>query len=237
MDHAYIDEHNIADCYILGTLPAHQRSEFEEHLVDCAQCLNRLDDVERWRAALKAVVADGPRVITWPSKAVAVMLAACLVLAVVPIVLWRELSRVRADLDRARGVSSDWQRRYQESLQARPEPAPAPTTVPVFPLMLTRGATAEPSVRIVLPQAAPWAVLSVELAHDPRILSYRATLSTFRDREIWTASGIKPSQPASLALVISAQLLQPGDYVLTLEGLASLGIFFPVAHYSFHVEK
>jgi hypothetical protein len=165
------------------------------------------------------------------------MLAACLVLAVAPLVLWRELSRVRADLDHARAVSSDWQRRYQESLQARPEPELAPTTVPVFPLILTRGATTEPSVRFVLPQAAPWAVLSVELAHDPRILSYRATLSTFRDRKIWTASGIKPPQPASLALVISAQLLHPGDYVLTLEGLASRGSFFPVAHYSFHVEK
>jgi hypothetical protein len=239
MDHSYIDEHNVADCYILGTLPAEERARFEEHFVDCPQCQDRLEDAERWRRALKAAAAEGPRVIAWPSKAVALLLAACLVLAVAPLVLWRELNRVRADLDLARSTSSNWQQRYEESLQARSEP-PLPSTVPVFPLILTRDATAEPSapsVHIVLPQAAPWAVFSLELAHAPSLLSYRATLSTVRDRQVWTASDLKPSQPSSLALVIPSQLLKPGDYVLTLEGLTSRGSFIPVGRYPFGVEK
>jgi hypothetical protein len=240
MDHSYIDEHNVADRYILGTLSAEERARFEEHFVDCPQCLDRLEDAESWRRAFKAAAAEGRRVMAWPSKTVALLLAACLVMAVAPLLLWRELSRVRADLDRTRRVSSEWQRRYQESSQARVEPPPLPSTVPVFPLVLTRGATAEPSappVYIVLPQGAPWAVLSLELAHYPSLLSYRARLFTVRGQQVWTASGLKPSQPTSLALVIPSQLLEPGDYVLTLEGLTSRGSFIPVGRYPLRVEK
>jgi hypothetical protein len=239
MDHGYIDEHNVADCYILGTLSAEERARLEEHFVDCPQCLDRLEDVERWRRALKAAVAEGPRVIAWPSKTASVLLAACLVLAVAPVFLWRELSRARADLDRARSASSNWQRRYEESLQARSEP-PLPSTVPVFPLTLARSAAEEapaPSVRIVLPQAAPWTVFSLELADDPSLLSYRAQLSTVQGQQVWTASGLKPSQPTSLALVIPSQLLKPGDYALTLEGLTGRDSFILVGRYPFRVKK
>jgi|SRR5580704_8552532 hypothetical protein len=42
MDHRYIDEHSVAERYIENTLPKEDRTEFETHIVDCQECLDRL---------------------------------------------------------------------------------------------------------------------------------------------------------------------------------------------------
>ena len=58
MDHQYIEEHNITDRYLLGRLRAEERSRFEEHFVDCQECLERLETTEDFRGALKTVAAE-----------------------------------------------------------------------------------------------------------------------------------------------------------------------------------
>jgi anti-sigma factor RsiW len=57
MDHGYIEENNVADRYLMGKLSAEERARFEEHFVDCAQCLDRLETTEGIRAALRTVAA------------------------------------------------------------------------------------------------------------------------------------------------------------------------------------
>ncbi len=42
MDHRYIDEHFVAERYIGNTLPKKDCAEFEAHIVDCQECMDRL---------------------------------------------------------------------------------------------------------------------------------------------------------------------------------------------------
>ena len=133
MDHQYIEGHNIPDRYLQGTLSATERTRFEEHFIDCAQCLDRLEMTEDFRGALRtlaAAEAATSRVHARPGlragltgitggRHAALLAAAVLLLVALPSVLlivWTGQSR--REVDHARLSAADWQRRYEESQQA-----------------------------------------------------------------------------------------------------------------------
>jgi hypothetical protein len=133
MDHHYIEGHNITDRYLQGTLSATERTRFEEHFIDCAECLDRLEMTEDFRGALRTLAADRAavsRVYARPGRRAwlmgmpggrhaALLAAAVLVLVALPSVLlivWTGQSR--RQVDQARLSAADWQRKYEESQQA-----------------------------------------------------------------------------------------------------------------------
>src|SRR4051794_16643358 len=59
MDHAYIDDQQVAERYLLGQLPPAEAARFEEHSLACAECLDRLEAAEKLRLGLRAVAARG----------------------------------------------------------------------------------------------------------------------------------------------------------------------------------
>ena len=133
MDHQYIEGHNIPDRYLQGTLSATERTRFEEHFIDCAECLDRLEMTEDFRGALRTVAAEGaatsrvyarPGLRAWlmgmsGGRHAALLAAAVLLLVALPSVLlivWTGQSR--RQVDQARLSAADWQRKYEESQQA-----------------------------------------------------------------------------------------------------------------------
>jgi hypothetical protein len=50
MDHAYIDANSIAERYLDHALQAEELREFEEHIVDCQECADRLLLAEMFHA-------------------------------------------------------------------------------------------------------------------------------------------------------------------------------------------
>jgi len=74
MDHQRIDEHSVAEAYVLGRLPPGEATEFEEHLLTCAACRERVAAVEELRGALQAMAADDRRrvvqagLVTWLAR-------------------------------------------------------------------------------------------------------------------------------------------------------------------------
>ena len=50
MDHAYIDANTIAERYLDHALQAEELREFEEHIVDCQECADRLLLAEMFHA-------------------------------------------------------------------------------------------------------------------------------------------------------------------------------------------
>src|SRR5258708_2418780 len=226
MDHLCAAQKGGGDGSGVASLPADERASFEEHFIDCRECLDRVEIAGRWRGAMKAAVAEGPLAQPARWRLMTLLAAACLLAVAAPLLFWRELGKTRADLDSARKASSEWQRRYQEAPGARAETSALPATLPVFPLTLTRDAATEPSgpaVRIVVPAAAPWVVFSLDQGGDPGLLSYRATISRGQDQVVWTAADLKPSPSGGLAIAIQLKILQPGDHVLILEGATSRG--------------
>lgn len=50
MEHAYIDKHSIAERYISRRLKPEEREEFEQHLVNCQECADRIVLANMFRA-------------------------------------------------------------------------------------------------------------------------------------------------------------------------------------------
>ena len=133
MDHKYIDELDLVDRYLMGRLAAEETARFEEHFVDCLQCVDRLKTTKALMAGLRFVTSNqataahsyGPRgpyeymrqVISRKSFAWAAGVLLLVALAGVLVVSNRiHLSQVKAD--EARSAAAQWQRRYEEERQS-----------------------------------------------------------------------------------------------------------------------
>jgi hypothetical protein len=135
MEHSYIEDHHIADRYLAGKLSTEELMRFEEHFVDCAECIDRLRTVDEFRAGLRAVAAEDAlrlRAYLQVERAGALALAARLIrkrpalsvagvilLIALPIALliagWKG---ARRDLAQERQTSSEWRRKYEEGAQS-----------------------------------------------------------------------------------------------------------------------
>ena len=142
MDHSYIDEHEIAERYVLGRLAAQDAQAFEEHYLGCPECLDRLEAVEAMRQGLRqeaarqvaaaavqlGVLARLSRLAR--SRSGALLVSAVLLLALLPSglllrrvgELHRELGRSRAELaarQEDRGAAAALESRIAQSERAR----------------------------------------------------------------------------------------------------------------------
>jgi hypothetical protein len=127
MDHSYIDEHQVAELYLLGKLPPEEAARFEEHSMSCPECLDRLETAETLRLGLRAVAAREVAVEAVKigllarlvrSRLAPLALTALLVIAVLPAgFLWRRAGRLESELAQTR-------EQIREEL-GRPAPAPA----------------------------------------------------------------------------------------------------------------
>jgi hypothetical protein len=133
MDHHYIEEQNIPDRYLLGKLPTEERTRFEEHIIDCHECLIRLETTEDFRGALRAVaVEDATRGYARAgllvrmlriarlnnARRAALLLGAILLLTALPTALWiNERGRARDYQAQFKTPSAELQRQYDESRQ------------------------------------------------------------------------------------------------------------------------
>lgn len=133
MDHRHIREDEVASLYVMGKLSAQERTAFEEHFVDCQECLDQIELMEGFSSALRlapeqgagmAPVDDFP--FRLPSQSMAfwrqpglialasLLLAACLLGGFFLSNMYH-----RGELARLQKTADDWQRRYADESQAR----------------------------------------------------------------------------------------------------------------------
>jgi len=128
MEHSYIEEHNIAERYLLDKLSPRERMLFEGHLKNCVQCVNMLEVVDGLRRGLQIVAAKEisrrrayaeAGLLAWIARLSrarqAVLLAGIILLIALPIL---ECGRVRRELVRVTQAAAEWQLRYEEREQA-----------------------------------------------------------------------------------------------------------------------
>jgi hypothetical protein len=58
MDHEQINRFALIDRYLMGKLPAEERARFEEHFVDCPQCIAQLHTTKNFISDLRLVAAE-----------------------------------------------------------------------------------------------------------------------------------------------------------------------------------
>jgi hypothetical protein len=129
MDHTYIEENQVADRYVQGTLPADEAERFENHYLSCPECLDSLDLAESvQRGFRRAATQDAEKIaagrqlalLAWLTRLsrqgqAGVLLSALLVVILLPVGLGlqnarssRELATTRAALfnERQRAASA-----------------------------------------------------------------------------------------------------------------------------------
>jgi hypothetical protein len=245
MDHRYIEEHNIVSRHLMGRLSAWERSEFEEHFLDCPQCLDQLETVDNLRGALKSVASDDAahaRFRSW--QRAALLVAAGLLLAAVPAVVFiKQTERV------GEATSLDWQRRYETERQAAMESqkrlqevkkTPSQLSAVAAVLVLETARSAQPGDsgpvnRFTISSSPQWVVLSVDRYNEPDLQNYQATVSDAAGRVLWSNGEIHPASKDTLALTLPSSLFPTGSYSLTLEALTRDRRRMPPARYRFQI--
>jgi Putative zinc-finger len=242
MDHDRIDEEGLVERYVAGRLGAAVRDAFEAHLVDCAPCLERIEEAERLRAALAAAApVEAARPVLAPAPVLALLrrrasprlgswaLAAGLAAACGAVVVLQRQGRQTLDqLEATRAAATEADRRAATQARALSEAQAslakledrvalltAPRLAPVFALALTRGAGAGRVLGI--PRESQWVVLSLEAGGDPE---YGAVLRTAAGQVLFEARRLVPSSDG-LAVTFLSDLVPPGDYVLAVTSSAS----------------
>jgi hypothetical protein len=151
MDHDYIESRGLVELYHQGALPPDEEARFEEHFVDCGQCMEQLELARGLQRGLRSVAAeDAARTVVaaglfaWLARRGrlaqwGMALAALLLAAGLP-ALWlraggqTERRDLTARLEAQRRAGSELERRLGESearrraaeIAAAKPPAPAP---------------------------------------------------------------------------------------------------------------
>jgi hypothetical protein len=131
MEHSYIEKHDIVGRYLSGRLSGEELIRFEEHFLNCQQCVGQVETTEDIRCGLRTAAAEE----AWLSKvhshagflawivrlrrARRATFLAIAVLLIAPIAwlawMWNS---ARRELIEARQASLAWQRSYEHNAQA-----------------------------------------------------------------------------------------------------------------------
>lgn len=133
MNHEQIEQLDLIDRYLMGQLPAEVSSGFEEHFVDCPQCIARLQTTKIFLRDLRLAAAEqsaqiGPhpptnlfrqflkslfvKPLSW--AAVSLLIAA----AIGAVFVFDYTRRLREEVNQAKTHSEQWQRRYEDERQS-----------------------------------------------------------------------------------------------------------------------
>jgi hypothetical protein len=133
MDHKYINEFDLVDRYLTGKLPEDEGGRFEEHFVDCKDCVERIEATRGLIQGLRLVAtADAHHkaqhqtsiVGPWYSrrdgsrKWFALAAGLLLLMSVAGIVVFNRMRLSRMEGEQAKSASTEWQQRYEEEHQA-----------------------------------------------------------------------------------------------------------------------
>lgn len=255
MDHGQIEERDVVERYVQGTLPPSEAEAFEEHLVGCAACFERVRWTESFGGALRAAAAQevaaavaGAGLLAWlrrpgTLRRAGLALTALTALGLLPAYLLREQvreGRARAELsgelaDARRLLAGERAARERAEEESRRLAAPQVNT-PIFTFGVSRGEEpGGPVNRMSIAPGTTWVVLAVELAAAEHT-AYSATL-TRAGRTVWSGDGLVPGAEQSLVISLPASALTPGDYALRLEGRMPSGGTAPAGTISFRVGR
>ena len=251
MDHTYIEENQVADRYVQGTLPADEADRFENHYLSCPECLDRLDLAESVQRGFRRVAAQDAAqlsatrqlaLLAWLARLsrrgqAGVLLSALLVLTLLPAGLGlsgiagrdRELARTRATLAGERAAR-------EQAVQQLAQTQTTQANVPIVQLDRERGAgsSGEAPTQSLRQPRSGMIVLAAQV-DEPFQPSYSARLQDAHDREIMRWTGLHPDGQDNLTMSLAAVLLPPADYVLIIEGPAPGAKPAEVGRFAFRV--
>lgn len=138
--------------------------------------------------------------------------------------LIEQIAQLRAGLDNGRKPGS------HDNVQVNP---------PILVLTSTRGS--EPlsgSINLLtLPRSSASFLISLSLEGETGYRDYLITILGSQNQLIWKGRGIKPDRHNLVSILFNSTLFRPGDYLVTVDGVAGEGTTSVVGKYSFRVVK
>ena len=138
MDHGRIDEQNVAELYVTGRLSPEDEETFENHLLECSECRERVGWADDLRTSIRAVAAEDVArasaqlgLLAWVSRRTrgaraGMLMAALLAVAALPAWLQADRARLSRELEQVRAEA-------RTEAPAQPERPAAPASEPVAP--------------------------------------------------------------------------------------------------------
>ncbi len=219
MDHHEIEQRDVVGRYVMGRLSLAEQARFEEHFLDCEQCLDQIDLTRDFRESLqRAAAEDAARsvasgtLLAWLARRRSLVAGAALLVALLPAILLGTQNRgLRQRLDRI----------------TRPHVA-----VPAALLSLSRDREEAPT-EVAPAAAAAWLTLEVQVGEEAA--SYQTALHDAGGRLLWRVDGVRPSRYDTLILNLPTGFLAAGVYRLKVEGVDLEGRRVEVGSYRFRV--
>jgi hypothetical protein len=133
MDHEQINQFDLIDRYLMGKLPSEESASFEEHFVDCPQCVAQLQITKSFMRDFRSVAAGQasqiehrqPGKATWHfpqtlfRKPLALAIGCLLIAAAAGAVFVVEYTRrLRGEVSQAESLTKLWEDRYEEERQS-----------------------------------------------------------------------------------------------------------------------
>lgn len=231
MDHVMIEEENVVERYLMGQLPATEAARFEEHYLDCQQCLDQLELSKRLHQGLKTVASEeGTRLartafLAWLlRRGRPLQLTLTLAVLAVGILPWVKLSRLNSENERLAGeMAAALSPQVRDSAYSLSPERSAPD--------------AEPSTRITPGSAPEWVVLTLELPPFATPARYRLVLRKASvDEPLWQSGPLDHDASGRLSFSVHSSWLEAGDHVVELDALTPNGASESVARFAFRVQ-
>lgn len=222
MDHEHVEQHHVIHRYLGGNLSPEEQDAFEDHYLDCPECLAELERMESLHRGLEGVALDAlrspatvapetpvrsPGVRRWqPALAAAVVLV---LLAPLGWLLVRQ-DRLQDELARLRAPRVGAAVAYLSPLRGEAPPA-----------LLTLPAEPRPLVFVLDLGPAPAGPYRVSLwREDP-------------EERVWSQPAAATTSDGEITVSVSTEFFQPGDYVFRVHRPSPEGRSEPLARFPF----
>ena len=215
LDHRVIDEQAIAERYVTGRLPADLVAAFEEHYLECADCVARVEEVERLQRGLarvaaqevaKTAVAGGLLARVWRHRALRVITPVLLLAVAIGPAAWQQarVASLEAELDTARAT-----------LDATAAPQAGGKLVELSPLRGESAGSEPPATVLGLPfESTEPLVFVLDVPSLPDARGYRVDLHDEAGTVVWRSS-VGPLDPRGrLVLSLPADRMPTGNVEL-----------------------
>lgn len=201
--------------YVRNELAEPERRAFEEHLFECSECFEQVQEMERFVAGVRHAGAAGLLTAQsrWVPRFSPVFAGAfALVVAIAGVSIWA-LTR---SLDQARrqGVMLAQQLREVNAASALAQQR-AELRAASLPLVILQASRSQTEQELAVNSAREIA-LWIEVAPGNR--SYSVEVSNSQDHLIQHAEQLKANRYGALAVVLPAQKLPPERYIVRLFG-------------------
>jgi hypothetical protein len=201
--------------YIRHQLAGQEREHFEEHLIECSQCFEEIQTMERFVAGVRHSARSGtlaqpafPGSLRW----VAVALAATLAVVLISGGFW--ISQLRRNLDRAAVARDALQVQLAQSRQPAASSQLGAQNLPIAVLKAERAAASETLLK--LPVSASALALWMDVEPAGRYRTFAVSLSDSRGRTLGNIAGLTRNSEGAVAVILPAAKFLPGLYTVRL---------------------